>query len=88
MKTNIKYSKITIVIFSPIHATFKRFFTANWLFEERLKCFKHFGLGSLPVNSSAWTFSRISVWSLSRISVWTFSRISIWTLSRNRLMVF
>ncbi|GET51055.1 hypothetical protein RIR_jg19191.t1 [Rhizophagus irregularis DAOM 181602=DAOM 197198] len=36
---------------------------------ERLKCFKHFGLGSLPVNSSsAWTFSRISVWSLSRIS--------------------
>ncbi|GET65466.1 hypothetical protein GLOIN_2v1485488 [Rhizophagus irregularis DAOM 181602=DAOM 197198] len=66
----------------------KRFFTANWLFEERLKCFKHFGLGSLPVNSSAWTFSRISVWSLSRISVWTFSRISIWTLSRNRLMVF
>ncbi|UZO15683.1 uncharacterized protein OCT59_007100 [Rhizophagus irregularis] len=56
---------------------------------ERLKCFKHFGLGSLPVNSSsAWTFSRISVWSLSRISVWTFSRISIWTLSRNRLMVF
>ncbi|CAB5394338.1 unnamed protein product [Rhizophagus irregularis] len=26
---------------------------------ERLKCFKHFGLGSLPVNSSsAWTFSR------------------------------
>ncbi|GET60265.1 hypothetical protein RIR_jg17865.t1 [Rhizophagus irregularis DAOM 181602=DAOM 197198] len=57
--------------------------------EERLKCFKHFGLGSLPVNSSsAWTFSRISVWSLSRISVWTFSRISIWTLSRNRLMVF
>ncbi|CAB5188924.1 unnamed protein product [Rhizophagus irregularis] len=43
--------------------------------EERLKCFKHFGLGSLPVNSSsAWTFSRISVWSLSRISVWTFSR--------------
>ncbi|CAB5185750.1 unnamed protein product [Rhizophagus irregularis] len=39
----------------------ERFFTANWLFEERLKCFKHFGLGSLPVNSSsAWTFSRIS----------------------------
>ncbi|CAB5179839.1 unnamed protein product [Rhizophagus irregularis] len=26
----------------------ERFFTANWLFEERLKCFKHFGLGSLP----------------------------------------
>ncbi|GBC53472.2 hypothetical protein GLOIN_2v1776825 [Rhizophagus irregularis DAOM 181602=DAOM 197198] len=40
---------------------------------ERLKCFKHFGLGSLPVNSS---------------SAWTFSRISVWSLSRNRLMVF
>ncbi|CAB5393409.1 unnamed protein product [Rhizophagus irregularis] len=53
----------------------ERFFTANWLFEERLKCFKHFGLGSLPVNSSsAWTFSRISAWTFSRISVWTFSR--------------
>ncbi|GET60411.1 high mobility group nucleosome-binding domain-containing protein 5-like [Rhizophagus irregularis DAOM 181602=DAOM 197198] len=60
----------------------------SYFCSERLKCFKHFGLGSLPVNSSAWTFSRISVWSLSRISVWTFSRISIWTLSRNRLMVF
>ncbi|CAB5369442.1 unnamed protein product [Rhizophagus irregularis] len=59
----------------------ERFFTANWLFEERLKCFKHFGLGSLPVNSS-------SAWTFSRISAWTFSRISIWTLSRNRLMVF
>ncbi|CAB4402401.1 unnamed protein product [Rhizophagus irregularis] len=59
--------------------------------EERLKCFKHFGLGSLPVNSSsAWTLSRISAWilscisawSLSRISAWTFSRISAWTFSR------